>query len=563
MRHSIFRFLFSVFILVTTSAYSLDTTTEHFNALSGQIEANAFSHAQTAKKLLEELQKIAARNPDNINFTIQVLYREATLNYYQLINDSTLLMKCLLVANTWNADRFPFEKALLNYSLAMCHSIDGNFSKAFSLALQSLEQFQSLKNKPYICKLYYLLGNICLATQSRKEAMEYYRQALATAVYGQRDYYLPFIAYYSNLVYVEGQKQTGIDSLKQFIVYPELCPDMGLLVAATFNLGSIYYMTGNEDEGARYYALCKHYIDTYSIDNQMLQFGLFFNFGKLYLDKGNYKQALIYSYLAKEIANKNNSLTPRSFILSQIAEIYDKMDCLDSAYHYLSQYNELRNQIVNNSRTIDSYKAYISIYLESLEKGLIIASHQRKQFIIVSISVTVILLLMLGLLIVFQQRRRTMVQQIKQDQQIQKLQEDKIESQQRELSSHALLLSRKNELLQQIDQHVKSLPQDNDDVKAIKQVVKGNLTAEQVWNNFMIHFNNVHPDFFDKLKARAPSLTENNLRLCAYLRIGMTAKQIAQVLNISSENVRKSSYRLKKKLLLGEEDNLYDFLRNI
>jgi uncharacterized ubiquitin-like protein YukD len=105
--------------------------------------------------------------------------------------------------------------------------------------------------------------------------------------------------------------------------------------------------------------------------------------------------------------------------------------------------------------------------------------------------------------------------------------------------------------------------QDLAHVKALKQIVKDNLMAEQVWDNFVIHFNNVHPDFFEKLKQRAPTLTENNLRLCAYLRISMTPKQIAQVLNISFENVRKSSYRLKKKLLLGEEDNLYDFLRNI
>jgi DNA-binding NarL/FixJ family response regulator len=205
----------------------------------------------------------------------------------------------------------------------------------------------------------------------------------------------------------------------------------------------------------------------------------------------------------------------------------------------------------------------MSIYLEYLEKGLIIASHQKKQLIVVTISITIILLLTLGLLLVLHQRRRTMVQQIKQDKQIQQLQEDKIDSQQRELSSYILLSSRKNELLQQIDQHLQLLPQNNDDVKAIKQVVKENLAIEQVWHNFIIHFNNVHPDFFDKLKTRTSSLTENNLRLCAYLRISMSSKQIAQILNMSPENVRKSCYRLKQKLSLGEENNLYDFLRNL
>ena len=563
-KSTIIRFsVFFFFLLITISVYSANSINERFYMISAQIEVNAFSHTQIAKQWLAELQAISSKHPDNISFTIQTLYKESYINFYQLINDSILLAKCALIANTWNAEKYPFENALLNYALAMCYSADGNFANAFSLALKSLEQFQTLKNHTYTGKVYYLLGNICLATQSRKEAMEYYQHALDIAPHGQRDYYLPFIAYYSNLIYSEEEKQTGMDSLKSFITYYENSTDMGLLVAAAFNLGSIYYMAGNEQEGAQYYDLCKSYVETYNIDNNTLQFGLFYNFGKLYFNRGEYEKALAYSYLAKEIADKNNGLTPRSLILSQIADIYDKMNNLDSAYYYLLAYNEVRNQIVNNSRTIDSYKAYISVYLESLEKGLIIASNQKKQFIIITIFIAIILLLALGLLAVLQQRRLTMAQQIKQDKQIQELQEDKIESQQRELSSQILLLLRKNELLQQMNQHVNALPQNNADVLAIKQIVKENLTVEHVWNDFVIHFNSVHPNFFDKLKTRAPYLTENNLRFCAYLRISMTAKQIAQVLNMSPENVRKSSYRLKKKLLLGEDANLYDFLRTI
>jgi len=170
---------------------------------------------------------------------------------------------------------------------------------------------------------------------------------------------------------------------------------------------------------------------------------------------------------------------------------------------------------------------------------------------------------MLGQLLTQLQRRKRMFLQIEKDKLIKRLQDDKIESQKRELTSSVLLLSRKNELLEQIDVHVNALPQNNYDVKEIKKIVKGNLTVEEVWGTFMIHFDKVHPGFFNKLKVRTPDLTENNLRLCAYILIGMSAKQIAQVLNMSPENVRKSSYRLKKKLLLGEDESLSDFLKTV
>ncbi|MNS54016.1 Bacterial regulatory protein, luxR family [compost metagenome] len=79
----------------------------------------------------------------------------------------------------------------------------------------------------------------------------------------------------------------------------------------------------------------------------------------------------------------------------------------------------------------------------------------------------------------------------------------------------------------------------------------------------MYHFNEVNPDFFNKLKEACSDLTENNLRMCAYFKMGMTAKQVASILNISVETVKNGRYRLKKKLGLTEQDNLDDFIRNI
>jgi DNA-binding HTH domain-containing proteins len=79
----------------------------------------------------------------------------------------------------------------------------------------------------------------------------------------------------------------------------------------------------------------------------------------------------------------------------------------------------------------------------------------------------------------------------------------------------------------------------------------------------MHHFNKVHPSFFDKLKEMCNNLTENNLRMCAYFRIGMSAKQVAQILNVSTETIKNGRYRLKRKLGLEEEQDLDDFIRNI
>ena len=563
MKNFALSFLLIAFIASYFSVFSNDTVLSHFSTISEQVDINAFSHPQIAKKYISELESIADMYPENINLTAEVLYRKSSVNFYQLTDDSILLAKCKFMALALSAAQYPFESALLDYSLSMCYYTNGDFTMAFTYALKSLEQFLKTDNQLFISKLYCLLGHIFLTTRSRDEAIECYWKAISFATTEQRDYYLPYVALYSNVVYTKKYNQNEIDSLVHFLKNPERCTDKGVWVSASLNLGSIYYYLGDEQKSIEYLNLCQHYIDLYDIDNQMLKCKLIYILTKFHFDKGEYREALKCIAPAKEIAMNNNNLMQQSYILLFISDIYMKMNRVDSAYHYLWRYKEVGDKIVNNSRIIDAYKAYISVYLESLEKGLKIAAQEKKQLHIIIVFISVIFLLMVGQLLTQLQKRKRMFLQIEKDKLIKRLQDDKIESQKRELTSSVLLLSRKNELLEQIDVHVNALPQNNYDVKEIKKIVKGNLTVEEVWGTFMIHFDKVHPGFFNKLKVRAPDLTENNLRLCAYILIGMTAKQIAQVLNMSPDNVRKSSYRLKKKLLLGEEDSLPDFLKTV
>ena len=80
------------------------------------------------------------------------------------------------------------------------------------------------------------------------------------------------------------------------------------------------------------------------------------------------------------------------------------------------------------------------------------------------------------------------------------------------------------------------------------------------WNHFAIYFDQVHNDFLTILKSRFPDLSSTDLKLCAYLRLNLSSKEIAQLMNISLKGVEISRYRIRKKLNLATEVNLYDFL---
>jgi len=80
------------------------------------------------------------------------------------------------------------------------------------------------------------------------------------------------------------------------------------------------------------------------------------------------------------------------------------------------------------------------------------------------------------------------------------------------------------------------------------------------WNHFAMYFDQVHNNFLGTMKTKFPNLSSTDLKLCAYLRLNLTSKEIAQLLNISLKGVEISRYRVRKKLGLSTDVHLYDFL---
>ncbi|MGB5237689.1 MAG: LuxR C-terminal-related transcriptional regulator, partial [Flavobacteriaceae bacterium] len=73
-------------------------------------------------------------------------------------------------------------------------------------------------------------------------------------------------------------------------------------------------------------------------------------------------------------------------------------------------------------------------------------------------------------------------------------------------------------------------------------------------------FNNTDREFLKKLEKTHPNLSPNDIRLCAYLRLNLVTKEIAQLLNISPRSVEIKRYRLRKKMNLTHEENLVNYI---
>lgn len=131
----------------------------------------------------------------------------------------------------------------------------------------------------------------------------------------------------------------------------------------------------------------------------------------------------------------------------------------------------------------------------------------------------------------------------------------------RELTAAAVHLMNKNEVLSDLRDKIASSGMQ--DLHGVIRQIDLNLNLDHDWQNFLKHFEVVYPDFFRKLKDQYPLLTPNEERLCAYLRINMSTKEISQMLNVTIAAVDKSRNRLRKKMDLDPEVKLNEFLSQI
>ena len=138
------------------------------------------------------------------------------------------------------------------------------------------------------------------------------------------------------------------------------------------------------------------------------------------------------------------------------------------------------------------------------------------------------------------------------------LQQD-IDNKNRELGMATMNLVKRNELLNNIKNEL-SKSKSITEVKKVIRLINTNLNNTSDWELFEEAFNNVDKDFMKRLKSKHPAITPNDLRLCAYLRLNLSSKEIAPLLNISHKSVEVKRYRLRKKIGLEHEESLSNYI---
>jgi PAS domain S-box-containing protein len=135
----------------------------------------------------------------------------------------------------------------------------------------------------------------------------------------------------------------------------------------------------------------------------------------------------------------------------------------------------------------------------------------------------------------------------------------------RELISSLLQLSGKNQLLSQLQKSLRMLSKSaggflKKELLRLQDSLEEELEKKEDSDELQIQLEKVHPGFIDTLRIKHPQMTQKEIRLCAYVRLGLSSKEISGLCNITPESVEIARVRLRKRLKLPKNRNLKQFL---
>jgi tetratricopeptide (TPR) repeat protein len=262
-------------------------------------------------------------------------------------------------------------------------------------------------------------------------------------------------------------------------------------------------------------------------------------------------------------------------IYGNLSEIYEKKGNPAVALDYLRKYQLVKDSLDNMEKSrqfadmqtkYDTERKEQEIELQQQTITILKQKNEIQELLRMRLIVTIIVIViffMLGLYVLWLRNKRNKLRQEIENERL----FHELEMKKRELATHTLHIIQKNELLENLQNKVKELKQKDSahgsSYSEISRLIKTNRLIERDWDNFKSVFEQVHPDFFIKLRSLYSNISSNELRMAAMMKMNLNSKEMASILNITPDSVKKARYRMRKKFQLEDEANVQEYLMSL
>ncbi len=434
-------------------------------------------------------------------------------------------------------------------NLGMVYADLNDPEKALELYQSAIDKFTALNLKDRIATTYTKIATVYITQQKLYDAKKYLNNALS--------------------IHTENDFTYGIAEVHN-------------------RLGKLFIEEGDKEQA--YHHIRRSIIMGRGISDEDGVVSNLINYGKLLRLDEQYGNADMHARLGLKRAREYDLKNYELQAYQELYEIKKAQGQPDSALHYLEIYDVLKDSIFNSEKTMQIAALEFEATLTEKDKEVALLQQKERSDKIIKWGLFggVIVLTVLGLITIHSLKQRNLndkeLSRRKQElmesndalaktalenaQLRQQELEQKLDFRNKELTSYTLNFVQKNELFQELQERLGSArsasPAEKDKIiDGLYREIRQHNNIDKNWEDFKLHFEEVHKGFYKTLNEKHPNLSANDLKVCALTRLNMNIKETASVLGISPESAKTARYRLRKKLNLAPEDELLTYFLSL
>jgi tetratricopeptide (TPR) repeat protein len=551
----------------TNSIDSLESALSQPNSSTNKIEillnlSAEFRNSDISKShvFAEQAYKLAETD-GNDKEKLHASLNLSSIYYYKsdLSKAMELAMKAKILAEDLSLDK---ELAKTLDAIGVIYYDIGNQTKSSEYIFASLKIVEKLQDKEGMGATYCQIGTLYLDQKDYDKAVEYYSKSIELAKEIKSNEGIA--SNLNNVAKVYFEKKEYDMALERYEEALKINSEEGnsYLVASNYlNFADVYLDLKRYPEAISKIQQARDIFE--KIGNKLRLAKSQVMLSKIYFETGQPEKSKI---LAKNTLDIGEVEGYKEIVVSAaeiLNKIYLSQRDSSTAYRYYVLENEYRDSLFLDEKQKTLTKLELQYQFEKNEQTLKIA-RQRKNVVILIISGCLFFSLIIILLILKQLRLRAKKMQLEKASH-----EKELDFKNKEMVINVMSLMKKNEMLADLSEKLITIEKEtssSESKDAIKKVAieLQKSQEEEIWKEFSIRFKEVHGAFYNKLLQKFPTLSPNELKLCAFLRLNMSSKDIAELTGQRVSSLETARYRLRQKLGIANSDiNLITFLSSL
>jgi tetratricopeptide (TPR) repeat protein len=341
------------------------------------------------------------------------------------------------------------------------------------------------------------------------------------------------------------------------------------------NIGSIYYRAGQFDKAIHH--LRFDYEQSLKYDQFNSAALAVLTLIRCYIEKEDLVQAEALLKSSASLVKQNDDLKLWIHFYSNMALLHEKKNDTRTALVYRKQYDVARDslEIISNRAAVNRVKLKWELDKHDAQVAQLKAAADLESFRRNSLIGLLFLLMVISILVYNREKLKGIKEKELFEKQEALLQsekaraEDELRNARQALDQYTENLKQKNELIEEFKTEIEQLqlqlahPVDNERIEQLEKLMQAHIMTDETWAEFKRLFEKVHAGFITRLKNKFIHATETDIRLLTLLKLGLNNREMANMLCVTTEAIKKSRQRLKKKINLPEELSLEEVVSQI